>query len=81
MSTPGLNLNDLSPEEKLRLLEELWDSLSATPDAAPLTAAQRQELDRRLDEIERDGPNGIPWDQVLRETEPVNDFETPTFGV
>ena len=69
MNMPGLNLNNLSPEEKLRLLEELWESLSATPDAVPLTATQRQELDRRLDEIERDGPNGIPWDQVLREIE------------
>lgn len=66
---PGINLNDLSPEEKLRLLEELWESLSATPDAVPLTAAQRQELDSRLDELDRDGPSGIPWDEVLREIE------------
>ena len=69
MSTPTFNVNDLSPDEKLRLLEELWDSLSATPDAIPLTAAQRQELDRRLDELDRDGPSGIPWDEVLREIE------------
>ena len=69
MNMPGFNLNDMSPDEKLRLLEELWDSLSANPDAVPLTAAQRQELDRRLDELERDGTSGIPWDDVLREIE------------
>jgi putative addiction module component (TIGR02574 family) len=71
MSMPGINLNELSPEEKLRLLEELWESLSATPEAVPLTTAQRQELDSRLDEIDRDGPSGIPWDEVLREIQRI----------
>ena len=56
---------DLSTEERLRLLEELWESLSATPEAVPLTNAQREELDRRLDELDRDGPVGIPWEDVL----------------
>jgi putative addiction module component (TIGR02574 family) len=35
-------------------------------DAVPLTAAQRAELDRRLDDLEREGPVGIPWDEVAR---------------
>jgi putative addiction module component (TIGR02574 family) len=54
----------VSPEERLRLLEQLWDSLS--DDDGPLTPAQREELDRRLDELDRDGPSGIPWEEVLR---------------
>ena len=53
----------LSPEERLRLLEQLWDSLS--DEDVPLTAAQREELDRRLDDLEVEGPRGIPWDEVL----------------
>lgn len=56
---------ELSPEERLRLLEQLWESLSQTPEAIPLTSAQREELDRRLDELDRDGPVGIPWEEVL----------------
>ena len=44
-----IDITNLSAEERLRLLEELWDSLSATPEAIPLTNAQREELDRRLD--------------------------------
>ncbi|HTS67779.1 MAG TPA: addiction module protein [Terriglobia bacterium] len=48
-------------EERLRLLDELWESLSRTPEAIPMTSAQRAELDRRLDELDRDGPIGIPW--------------------
>ncbi len=61
-----LDIANLSAEERWRLLEELWDSLSATPEAIPLTNAQREELDQRLDELDRDGPAGIPWEEVLR---------------
>jgi putative addiction module component (TIGR02574 family) len=61
-----VDIASLSSEERLRLLEQLWESLSATPEAIPLTSAQREELDRRLDELDRDGPAGIPWDEVLR---------------
>ena len=56
----------LSPEERLQLLEALWESLSVTPEVIPLTHAQREELDRRLDELDREGPSGIPWEEVLR---------------
>ena len=39
----------------------------ATSEAVPLTDAQREELDRRLDALERDGAEGISWEQVLRQ--------------
>ncbi|HEX7230715.1 MAG TPA: addiction module protein [Candidatus Binatia bacterium] len=65
MSKPGLNIDDLNPEERLRMIEELWDSLSEQPGSVPLTDEQRQELDRRLDDLERSGPKGIPWEDVL----------------
>jgi putative addiction module component (TIGR02574 family) len=67
MGKPQLNIADLSPEERLRLIEELWDSLSAKPGAIPLTNAQREELDRRLDDLESSGPEGIPWEEVLQQ--------------
>jgi len=67
MSKPALNIDDLTPEERLRLIEELWDSLNEMPGTVLLTNAQREELDRRLDDLERSGPEGIPWDQVLQQ--------------
>ena len=67
MSRPALNIGDLSVEERMRLLEQLWDSLSKTPAAVPLTDVQREELDRRLDDLERGGAEGIPWEEVLRQ--------------
>ena len=60
-----IDIATLSKAEQLQLLEKLWDSLSATPGAIPLTDPQREELDRRLDELEHEGPTGIPAEEVL----------------
>jgi putative addiction module component (TIGR02574 family) len=65
MSEPAFNIEDLSPEQRLQLLDQLWESLRARPDQLPLTAAQRDELDRRLDEMDRGQTEGIPWEEVL----------------
>jgi len=60
-----IDIDALTPDERLDLLERLWDSLSSDPDALPLTDAQREELDRRLDDLDREGPIGIPANEML----------------
>jgi putative addiction module component (TIGR02574 family) len=67
MSKPVLNIDALSCAERLQLIEELWESLRQSPGNVPLTLAQREELDRRLDDLERSGTNGIPWEEVLHQ--------------
>lgn len=37
----------LSVDEKLRVVEEIWDSIAASDDAPPLSEWQKAELDRR----------------------------------
>lgn len=61
----SIDIGSLSLEERLRLLDELWESLSAASEAISLSDAQREELDRRLDEVDREGPSGIPWEEVF----------------
>jgi putative addiction module component (TIGR02574 family) len=66
MARPAFDIATLSTEERLRLIEELWDSLNpAERDALPLTAEQQEELDRRLDSLEREGPVGISSDDLF----------------
>jgi putative addiction module component (TIGR02574 family) len=62
----SIDISTLTVEQRLELLDEIWVSLYETPQAIPLTEAQREELDRRMDEVDQDGPDGIPWDEVLR---------------
>jgi putative addiction module component (TIGR02574 family) len=52
----------LSPEERLTLIGELWDSLD--PADVPVTPTQRAELRRRLDSFEQDRSGGITWEQL-----------------
>jgi putative addiction module component (TIGR02574 family) len=43
-----MNLQNLTIEERLRLVEDIWDSIASEQQALPLTEAQRIELDKRL---------------------------------
>lgn len=65
VNPPKVDLRNLTPRQRLDLLGEIWDSLTADPDQLVLTEAQRVELDRRLDELDQDTVRGIPWDEVL----------------
>ena len=65
MSRPQLDIASLTIEERLDLLEQIWDSLTVTPEAVPFMDAQRAELDRRLDDLEREGLVGLSWDEML----------------
>jgi putative addiction module component (TIGR02574 family) len=67
MAKPNIDISNLTTDERLDLIEELWESLGASSDQVPLSKAQEAELDRRLDEMEQDGAEGIPWEQVLKQ--------------
>ena len=60
-------LFSLPLEERIRLVEDLWDSIAADQGAAPITDAHRAELDRRLDAYALDGDPGRPVDEVIAE--------------
>ncbi len=64
VSDPAVDISSLTPEQKLRLIEELWDRLS--DDEIPITEAQRQELERRLADLESNPDKVVPWDEVRR---------------
>lgn len=51
-------LKELPVEERIRVVEDLWDSIAADQNALPLTTDQKAELDRRLDAYETDKNRG-----------------------
>lgn len=51
-------LSELPVEERIKLVEELWDSIASDQKALPLTDEQKAELDRRLDAYELDENHG-----------------------
>jgi len=66
MTIPAIDIEKLAPEERLQLIEDLWESLRSQPETVRLTSAQQAELDRRLDELDRGEAQVISWDEVKR---------------
>ncbi|MBX6315334.1 MAG: addiction module protein [Isosphaeraceae bacterium] len=63
----ALGIDRLSVEDRIRLVQEIWDSIAAEVEQSPLTEAQRQEVDRRLAAHRANPQAAIPWEQVEAE--------------
>jgi putative addiction module component (TIGR02574 family) len=61
-----LSVFDLTPSEKLQLVEDLWDDLAATPADVPTQGWQIEELDRRKENLTQNPASGLSWDEVKR---------------
>jgi putative addiction module component (TIGR02574 family) len=63
----ALGIDRLSLPERIALVQEIWDSIEAETEQAPLTESQRQEVDRRLAAHRANPEAAIPWEQVEAE--------------
>jgi putative addiction module component (TIGR02574 family) len=66
MRTEVATIFDLSPSEKLQLVEDLWDDLAATPEAVPVHDWQKEELARRKANLLKNPSSGLTWEEVQR---------------
>lgn len=58
-------LRNLPIDQRIRLIEDLWDSILVDQHALALTDEQKAELDLRLDAYERDGFKGRSAEDVI----------------
>ena len=64
MDPNAVSVFDLSPPEKLQLVEDLWDDLAATPAEIPVHDWQKEELARRKANLMNQPTVGLSWDEV-----------------
>ena len=64
MNPADISILDLSPTEKLQLVEDLWDDLASTPSEVPIHEWQKKELDRRKANLKKFPASGLSWDHV-----------------
>lgn len=57
----------LSIDDRIRLVEAVWDGIAAEQSAIELTDAQKGELERRIAAYEASPQNVVPWEQVEAE--------------
>lgn len=59
------NLKQLPVDERIRLVEDLWDSIASDQSSLSLTSEQKAELDKRLDAYEASKVPGKPIDEAI----------------
>ena len=65
MSTISItDILELPVQERIRLVELIWDSVAAVPEAVEISPALKAELEARLADFEKNPEAGYSWDQV-----------------
>ena len=54
----------LPVQERIRLVELIWDSVAAVPEAVEISPELKTELEARLAEFEENPDAGFSWEQV-----------------
>lgn len=63
-SAKSLGIDQLSVEDRLALVDEIWASICADSASIPLTDAQRVELDRRVADEDAFPGDVMPWEEI-----------------
>ena len=64
MSVKSLGLDRLSLAGRIQLVEELWDSIAASPEDFRLSDSHRQDLQRRFEAHRHYPTAGTRWEEV-----------------
>jgi putative addiction module component (TIGR02574 family) len=57
----------LTVEERILLVEEIWNSIAEANECFELTEAQRHELDRRVKSFSVNPSRGRSWEEIKTE--------------
>jgi len=61
---PIADILELPVQERIRLVELIWDSVAAVPQAVKISPALKVELEARLAEFLADPEAGYSWEQI-----------------
>ena len=65
MATDYRDIFQLDVAQRIQLVEDLWDSIAANPEALPVSQWQCEELDRRQSAGEQTPVTPMAWDEAL----------------
>jgi putative addiction module component (TIGR02574 family) len=57
-------LSQLNKNEKLLLVEALWDSIASDPEEVEVPDHHKSILEQRLKTLEKDKKNGSSWKEI-----------------
>ncbi len=62
-----LGIDRLSVDERLQLVEEIWDDLAETVESRDIPQSHKDLLDRRITVHEADPHAGFSWEEIQAE--------------
>lgn len=62
-----LGIDSMSVEDRIALVQDIWDSVAIEAGLVPPSPAEMAELDRRLDEDDTTPDNTVPWETIKSE--------------
>jgi len=57
---------ELPTAERVAIVQEIWESMLEHPEHVEITAAQREELERRWTDLQQNPDEGESWDDVKK---------------
>lgn len=66
MSLAPDEIREMTVADRLKLLDEIWESLLDEPGALPLSEAQGRAIDARLEAYRLHGDQGVTWEELDR---------------
>lgn len=64
----ALGIHQLSRDERIELVLEIWDSIAAESASTSLSDSQRNELRRRVADDDASPDDVVEWEQVKEKT-------------
>lgn len=66
MNTQVAEILQLSVAERVLIVEEIWDSITSNPEELTLSESEKLELDKRLENYEKNPNEGISWETLKK---------------
>ena len=66
ISAKSLGIDKLDVEERLKLIGEIWDSVSEEAGDLSLSTEMKAELDKRLAAADANPEASVPWEDVKK---------------
>lgn len=57
-------IGQMTVEDRLRLMEQIWDSLQDEVQRLPIPDSHREELERRMQRADDNPEESAPWEEV-----------------
>jgi putative addiction module component (TIGR02574 family) len=64
LQVPPPGFDELSVDEQIEYVQALWDHIAANPERVPVPDWHREELDRRLDDLEKNPNDSVSWEDL-----------------